>query len=168
MEQLSLCTTAIAPVEPGATTPDARASQSLSLQKEPWGLSWSESCSPTARTAPEMRGRWLCKPDGGATVFSHHAGEQRAPPGLRESWRVMGPGFLSSGSPGPKRGVRQDISAPPCGTCSPRKGTQDQKKDKELQHSPRESGKSAEQMVFKPRPRRHAVQQPGIQSRGQW
>ena len=29
-------------------------------------------------------------------------------------------------------------------------------------------GKSAEQMVFKPRPQRHAVQQPGIQSRGQW
>ena len=78
----------------------------------------------------------------------------------------MGPGFLSSGSPGPKRGIRQDGSAPPCGTCSPRKGTQDQKKDKELQHSPRESGKSAEQMVFKPRPRRHAVQQPGIQSQG--
>ena len=80
----------------------------------------------------------------------------------------MGPGFLSSGSPGPKRGIRQDGSAPPCGTCSPRRGTQDQKKDKELRHSPRESGKSAEQMVFKPRPQRHAVQQPGIQSRGQW
>ena len=78
----------------------------------------------------------------------------------------MGPGFLSSGSPGPKRGVRKDISAPPCGTCSPRKGTQDQKKDKELRHSPRESGKSAEQTVFKPRPRRNAVQQPGIQSQG--
>ena len=80
----------------------------------------------------------------------------------------MGPGFLSSGSPGPKRGIRQDGSAPPCGTCSPRRGTKDQKKDKELQHSPRESGKSAEQMVFKPRTRRNAVQQPGIQSRGQW
>ena len=52
--------------------------------------------------------------------------------------------------------------------CSPRKGTQDQKKDKELRHSLRESGKSAEQMVFKPRSRRNAVQQPGIQSRGQW
>ena len=76
----------------------------------------------------------------------------------------MGPGFLSSRSPGPKRGVRQDPS--PCGTCSPRKGTQDQKKDKELRHSPKESGKSAEQMVFKSRPRRNAVQQPGIQSQG--
>ena len=78
----------------------------------------------------------------------------------------MGPGFLSSGSPGPKRGIRKDVSAPPCGTCSLRKGTQDQKKDKELRHSPKESGKSAEQMVFKPRPRRNAVQQPGIQSQG--
>ena len=80
----------------------------------------------------------------------------------------MGPGLLSSGSPGPKRGIRQDGSAPPCGTCSLRKGTQDQKKDKELRHSPRESGKSAEQMVFKVRPWRNTAQQPGIQSWGQW
>ena len=31
---------------------------------------------------------------------------------------------------------------------------------------PRESGKSAEPTVFKPRPQRNAVQQPGIQSQG--
>ena len=76
VEQLSPRTTTIAPVEPGATTPDARASQSLSLQQERGGLSWSESCSPTAQTVPEMRARWPCKPDGGATAFSHRAGEQ--------------------------------------------------------------------------------------------
>ena len=76
----------------------------------------------------------------------------------------MGPGFLSSGSPGPERGVRQDICAPPCGTCSPRKGTQDQKKDKELRHSPSESEENQQSRWFKPRPPRNAVQQPGIQS----
>ena len=73
---LSPRTTTIAPVEPGTTTPDARASQSLSLQQEGEGLSWRESCSPTAWTVPEMRARWPSKPDGGATAFSHHAGEQ--------------------------------------------------------------------------------------------
>ena len=103
----------IAPAEPGATAPDARASQSLSLQQEGGGLSWSESCSPTARTVPEVRPRWPRKPGGGATASSLRAGEQGAPPGLRESWRVVGPGFLSSGSPGPKRGVREDIMHPP-------------------------------------------------------
>ena len=140
----------IAPAEPGATAPDARASQSLSLQQEGGGVSWSESCSPTARTVPEVRPRWPRKPGGGATASSLRAGEQGAPPGLRESWRVVGPGFLSSGSPGPKRGVRRDIMPPPppCGTCLPRKGTQDQKRDKESRHSPRESEENQQSRWF--------------------
>ncbi|KAG5194809.1 hypothetical protein JEQ12_013085 [Ovis aries] len=59
-----------------------------------------------------MRPRSPRKPGGGATASSLRAGEQGAPPGLTESWRVVGPGFLSSGSPGPKRGIRRDIMHP--------------------------------------------------------
>ena len=60
----------------------------------------------------------------------------------------MGLGLLSSRSPGPKRGVIEDVSAPPFGTCSLRKSTQEQKKDKELRHSPRESEENQQSRWF--------------------
>ena len=158
----------IAPAEPGATAPDAHASQSLSLQQEGGGVSWSESCSPTARTVPEVRPRWPRKPGGGATASSLRAGEQGAPPGLRESWRVVGPGFLSSGSPGPKRGIREDIMHPPpmWHVLTKKRHTGPEERQGVTTQPEGVRGKSAEQMVSKPRPRRSTVQQPGFQSQG--
>ena len=42
----------------------------------------------------------------------------------------------------------EDVSAPPFGTCSLRKSRQEQKKDKELRHSPRESEENQQSRWF--------------------